>query len=146
MPEDGIGAVGGGVRVIIIVYILLLVGCQICNGLTFYETANSLARATVANGVRILLLLLLYPPRTTDRYVMTRSGGVCERVMEIIITYNAYNVYYYTLHRIRARFAIDFGRQIQFLEPDPFPKISRARACVCTRRKLFMDRPLTVYK
>lgn len=42
-----------------------------------------------------------------------------------------------------AYFAIDFGRQIQFLKPDPFPKISRPRSCllyVFKSGKLFMAR------
>lgn len=89
---------------------------------------------------RVRILLLLYTPRTTtDRwYVMTRSGCVCVRVCESERDRhydNIYNTHIMIIYYIRERFAIDFGRQIQFLEPDPFPKISRALASPCSAWK-----------
>lgn len=60
--------------------------------------------------------------RTTDGSDMWRAR-VCVREKD-------YNIIHIIIIYIYVRFAIDFGRQIQFLEPDPFPKISRVCVCV----------------
>jgi len=127
------------VRVIIIVYYNIFYFWSVAKSATGLLSTRLRARSRAPPSQTAFVYYYYYYyyyyiHRADDRSVPTSWHGrgvcvcecVCDRELEIIIMYNIrYILYYYC---IRARFAIDFGRQIQFLEPDPFPKISRALA------------------